>query len=346
MPRKTTPRCAKALVVILLVCASGSAATFASQESVSVPPATQANGGAPQRVAAVSEETRCLGQVAELNPDQVFWSSGDLDALLMGSSAAGVPALGVSTGAEYTIPPGEFLGKARQAGINDALYLQELAGYCAEESREGDSLCDLQPELRLTQLRPGNGFYWMILGQRQYRDGDKTAALRSFRVASEQNLFSVRWGARIGRYYRTMLTLFPEQKTCALSYAANSVGSSLYRHLSAVSETCRSNIDDAEWVGVCLNLGGAMEQRGRTLSSVLIGLAIQRSVYEGVGAEKGIVQAKARTEEIKTAMRQAPTSTCFPFASPEAERAWRARLEAVGEMAFLRESIELGKCPI
>ncbi|MEO1078545.1 MAG: hypothetical protein AAFY29_03250 [Pseudomonadota bacterium] len=298
-----------------------------------------------QREAELEQYAQCTMHFASPQRQRALLDSDDVDALLIGSVDSNASALGFGVVQSDRIPAEDFLRRLVAADPHDEIYLQQLVSYCNAGTPEFEAACALAAEDRLTILRPGNGFYWALLGEKQYRDGDREAALRSFRIAAEQNLFSVGWGARIRRFYQTELALFPERKSCALIHAAGTASADL-PNFAAMIDICRANLEDARWVGACIGLGGAMEHRGRTLATVKIGLAVQQVVYEALGADKSVARVLERKAALDVSVQQGGGSQCFPFQSVESERAWVARIEAIGEVAFLRESAVLGRCPL
>lgn len=335
-----------ALVTATLFAVRGESSFAATWDAARDPRASDTTDRqSAQRENELEQYTQCTMEFDFPQRQRALLDSGDVDALLIGSLDSNASARGFGVVGNDRIPVDDFLRRLVAADPHDEIYLQRLVSYCKAGTPKVKEACALEAEDRLTVLRPGNGYYWMLLGEKRYRDGDREAALRSLRVAAEQNLFSVGWGARIARFYQTELALFPARKSCALLHAANAATADLPSY-AAMTAICRATLDDARWAGACIGLGAAMEHRGRTLATVKMGLAMQKVVYEALGADKRVARVLKRNAALDESVQQGGGSPCFPFQSVESERAWVARIEASGEVAFLRESAVLGRCPL
>lgn len=274
---------------------------------------------------------------------QTLLDSSNVSALLMGSAMSDrvyPESYGLKS---LPVPSSEFLQRAGEIDSDNERYLQRLTRHCGAKEHRAEKLCSTDPAARLTELYPENGHNWFYLAQTQYESGDTEAALESLQVAANKDRFSLDWGAQLREYSEATAALFPRSEACAVEFAAGIAATDIPSY-APVFETCRANVTDGRWARACVRLGEAMEHKGRAMITVNLGNALQRSVYDALGDHRQVEIVAARKEELQRLSESyADFESCL-IEDSESREAWLDRVETLGEIGAMRDTVERGGC--
>ena len=214
----------------------------------------------------------------------MLYESDDIDRLLLGALVA-PKHISSPHSAE------DFYRKALNKSSDDKLILYSLMVHCAFAARTArPQVCSEGYLDALKAIDAENGAVWAALAAMSYGNGDKRAALARMKRASEALYYETYETSYLALFDRALplqgLTTPRQHLKRVFALLAGLPNSFMYR-------PCKVESSD-EWTDACLLLGQKMEDMGRTLLTIQVGLDLQARSLRRRGYSYGLKTARER----------------------------------------------------
>jgi hypothetical protein len=238
-----------------------------------------------------------------------------------------------------------YLERASTIEPDNQLLLKTSAWLCRLEPYASHPYCEREFERRLVELDPGNGLNHVLLALWQHESGHPDSALSTLREAASATRYDTGWVKVIVALKQQIERYSPEVTNCAAVVATGVAAAYLPRD-HHIAEVCQSEMKNPAWLSVCSSVATLMDQRGQTLMTKMLGVALQKLLLKPGGDRVALEKVTEREAALDRAMQDYARAEDCILSSAAGADAWFANLRELGEAELVRRvsAGDMGSC--